>query len=428
MLIYTIGATLGPVIGGAFGHGSSWRWCFYINLPVGGASLLILFCFLRVRSRHDTNTRLITRLVRGVDIIGNMILVGGTTAMLVALTYAGNPYPWSSWHTLVPLIIGFASFFLLAAWESSALWAQPVLGRVSGPAASTLLRWAPREPIMPPRLFATGTSVIIAVNTFLYTAAVYGYIFFLPVYFQTVKSASPVRAGVNMLPVTLSGVPAAAVAAAILSRFGRFKAIHVVGFAMFLVGAGLYTRLDRDTPVGEWVGYELVASIGGGLLLNSQLPAFQAPVDEADQAVATGAWNFLRTLGGVWGVAIPAAVFASHVDALVADGALATADPAAAALLTNGGAYGQASAAFVQSFADEATRDAVRSLYRLSCQRVFQVAISFVGVCFLLALVERDIKLRTVLETDFGLEEEKNGAESKVGSRGGDVNAADGPC
>lgn len=404
MLIYTIGTTLGPVIGGAFSHRNLWRWCFYINLPVGGVSLIILFLFLRVRSRHDAETRWLVRLVRGVDIIGNMILVGGTTAMLVALSYAGNPYPWSSWHTLVPLIIGFASFFLLAAWESSALWAQPVLGKVSGQAASSLLHWAPREPIMPPRLFATRTSVIIAINTFLYTAAVYWFIFFLPVYFQTVKLANPTRAGVNMLPVTLSGVPAAAAAAAILSRFGRFKAIHLVGFAMFAVGAGLYTLMDRETSVGEWVGFELIASIGGGLLLNSQLPAFQAPVGEADQAMATGAWNFIRTLGGVWGVAIPAAVFAARVDALVDAGAVAS-DPVAAALLTNGGAYGQASAAFVQSFPDQTTRDAVRTVYRLGCQRVFQITIPFVVMGFLLALIEKDIKLRTALETDFGLEE-----------------------
>lgn len=232
-----------------------------------------------------------------------------------------------------------------------------------------------------------------------------------------------------MLPVMLTGVPAAAAAGAILSRFGRLKAIHLVGFAMFAVGAGLYTRMDRNTPVGEWVGYELVASIGGGLLLNSQLPAFQAPVDEADQAAATGTWNFLRTLGGIWGVAIPAAVFASRVDALVAAGALAGSDPAAAALLSSGGAYGHASAAFVQSFADQATRDAVRSLYRLGCQHVFQAAISFVGVCFLLALFERDIKLRKVLETDFGLEEKKKeAAESRVKSQGGDGITAGGIC
>lgn len=357
------------------------------------------------------------RLAQGVDWVGNAILIGGTTAMLVALSYASNPYSWSSWHTLVPLIIGFASFFLLAAWESSALWAQPVLGKVSPKAASMLLSWAPREPLMPPRLFATRTSVIITANTFLYTAAVYWCIFFLPVYFQTVLLKSPVGAGINMLPVTLSGVPAAAAAGVVLSKFGRFKAIHLVGFAIFTVGVGMYSTMDRNTSTGEWVGYEIIASMGGGLLLNSQLPAFQAPVEESDQAVATGTWNFLRTLGGVWGVAIPAAIFSNRVDTVVAAGAVAS-NPAVALSLIDGGAYELASAAFVRSFEDQATHDAVRSVYRLGCQRVFQVAIPFVGLAFLLASVEKDIELRTVLETDFGLEE-KNHGKSTSGDAGG---------
>ncbi|KAK7736131.1 hypothetical protein SLS53_007158 [Cytospora paraplurivora] len=401
LLIYSIGTTLGPVIGGGLIDVGSWRWCFYINLPVGGVSLIMLFSFLHVRSRRDSDW--FTRLVRGVDLIGNLLIVAGTTIMLVALSYAGNPYPWGSWHTLVPLVIGLALLGVLGAWESLSLWAS----RYSW--STPLVKWAPPEPVMPPRLFASATSVIIAINTFLYTAVTYWGVFFLPVYFQTVKLASPLAAGVDVLPLSLLAVPTAAAAAFTLSYVGRYKAIHLIGFAIYTVGCGLLTLLTEESPKSAWVCYELLCAAGAGMLLNSQLPAFQAPIEEVDQAVATGTWNFVRTLGSVWGIAIPAAIFASRVDNLVAAGAISS-DPIAAALLTGGGAYEHGSASFIKSFADPAAQAQIRHVYMLACQRVYQAGIPFLGVAFLLGLFEKDIKLRTVLETDFGLDDRKEKA------------------
>ncbi|KAK2603552.1 hypothetical protein QQS21_004232 [Conoideocrella luteorostrata] len=130
---------------------------------------------------------------------------------------------------------------------------------------------------------------------------------------------------------------------------------------------GLFSRLNEDSPTGEWVAYMFTAPIGAGLLLNSQLPAFQVSVPEADQAAATGSWNFIRTLGSMWGVAIPAAIFGNYVDTMIADGALS--NPVAAGHLAGGGAYQHASAEFVKSFAP-AIQAEIRALYRKAIQRV----------------------------------------------------------
>jgi hypothetical protein len=154
------------------------------------------------------------------------------------------------------------------------------------------------------------------------------------------------------------------------------------------------------------VGFMFTAPVGAGLLLNTQLPAFQAPVSESDQGTATATWNFIRTMGSVWGVAIPAAIFGNRVDALVAAGAVS--DPTAAALLAHGGGYELATAAFVQSWSEAAVRAEVRHVYRLALQRVFQCGIAFTGFCLILSLFERDIPLRTELVTEYGLKE-KNG-------------------
>ncbi len=379
LLIYSIGATMGAFIGGAIVDHTSWRWAFYINLPVGAVSLLIMFFFLNVHYRSDLS--MVNR-VKRIDFVGNGILIGGTTSMLIALTYAGTRYPWSSWRTLLPLLLGFASFLAFGAFEVS--------------------RFAPVEPVMPPRLFNNRTSIIIGINTFLFNVVIYWAIFFLPVYFQSVKLTSPTKAGINVIPVALLGVPAAAAAAAAVSRWGKYKTIHILGFTLFTAGLALFARLDEHSPTGEWVGYMFTSPLGGGLLLNTQLPAFQAPVPEADQAAATGCWNFIKTLGSVWGVAIPAAIFASRVDGLIAGGAIS--NPVAARMMVNGGAYQYASAKFVRGFPlpDQAE---IIAVYRLAIQRVFLIAIAFSGIAWLLCFLEKDIVLRVNLVTEYGLKE-----------------------
>ncbi|KAG6354077.1 hypothetical protein INS49_005048 [Diaporthe citri] len=376
MLIYSIGTTLGPFIGGAIVETGNWRWVFWINLPIGGASLVLLLVFLQVGyQKHDVAW---TTQLRRIDYIGNGILIAGSTSILVALTYAGTRWSWSSWHTLLPLLIGFVAFGLFVAVEA-------------GP-------WAPQEPVMPPRLFSNRTSAIVAINTFLNSALVYWGVFFLPVFFQAVQLATPRRAGVCLIPLSLFGIPSAAVGAFVLARLGKYKMIHVFGFCTFCLGRGLYTLLNETTPVWEWVLFQLVAGIGGGILLNTLLPAFQAPLDESDQAAATAAWNFVRTLGSVWGVAIPAAVFANYIDGAVA----AVSDPRAAELLAHGGAYQYASAAFVREF-PPAVQDQIRAVYSDAIKRVFVVSFAFMGLALLLSLFEKDVPLRTVLETEYGM-------------------------
>lgn len=401
MLIYCVGTTLGPFIGGAISEAGNWRWVFWINLPVGGASLAILFFFLHVNYNREVGW---AEKLRRIDYLGNGVLIAGSTAILYALAYAGIRHPWSSWQTLVPLLLGFAAFGLFAVIEA-------------GP-------WAPREPVMPPRLFGNRTSAIIAANTFLNSALVYWGVFFLPVFFQSVQLASPSRAGVCLIPLSVFGIPASAVGALVLARMGKYKMIHLFGFAVFTVGTGLYTLLDEDTPIWQWVLFQLLTGVGGGVLLNTLLPAFQAPLAEPDQAAATAAWNFVRTLGSVWGVAIPAAVFANYVDGAVGSGGAVT-DPTAASLLTGGGAYEHASAAFVEQFPPE-VQEQIRAVYREAIKRVFLVSFAFLGLAFLLALFETDVPLRSVLETEYGMKEKARGQkktdlESSEGHLGKDI-------
>ncbi|KAK4235118.1 major facilitator superfamily domain-containing protein [Achaetomium macrosporum] len=377
LVIYGVGTTLGPFIGGAIVATTSWRWVFYINLPIGGASLVILFLFLQVHWNRETT---FSQKMARIDFVGNAVLVAATVAVLYALAYAGILYSWSSWHTLVPLLLGFAGFFLFA-------WLQ------GGPFAAA-------EPVMPPRLFGNRTSVVIGINTWMNSALVFWAIFFLPVYFQAVLLFGSMRTGVALLPQSLVAIPGAAIAAVVISRWGRYKPIHVAGFAIFTLGNGLFSLQDQDTSTARWVIFQCVSALGGGMLLNSQLPAFQAPVPEKDQAAATAAFCFIRSIGFVWGVAIPGAILNNRIDSLLRQGAVS--DPAAVALLSSGHAYGSASAAQVEAFPPD-VQNQIRYVYAEGLRRVWQIAIAFAGVAFLLSILEGEIRLRENLETEFGL-------------------------
>ncbi|KAB5522047.1 major facilitator superfamily domain-containing protein [Coniochaeta sp. 2T2.1] len=401
LLTYTVGTALGPWVGGAIVTGTSWRWVFWINVPVGGAAMGMIFLFLQVRYNKTTTLR---QKLRRIDYIGNVILVGSTVSVLYALTYAGTQLPWSSPRVLAPLIIGLAGLVFFGYFETTPL--------------------AGAEPVIPPRLFRSpGTTTVTAIfaATFLNSALLYWFLFFLPVYFQAVKGDSPSRAGVNLLPAILVAIPGAVVAVLLLSKFGRYKPLHLAGFAIATVGAGLFTLLDEGSSKAEYVVYQSVAAVGSGMVLNTLLPAAQAQVAEADQAATTAAWSFVRSFGSIWGVAIPAAVFNNRFKQLA--GGMIT-DPSVRGMFSGAGntAYERASAEFVWGL-EEPSRGQVRAVYAGALKLVWQVSIAFAGAAWVLVWLEKETVLRTELETEYGLEEktrEETTEEEGKGEKQGD--------
>ncbi|RAH76708.1 MFS general substrate transporter [Aspergillus japonicus CBS 114.51] len=345
LLVYFVGTALGLWIGGAIVDNSTWRW------------------------------------IRRINYIGNAILIATTVSVLFALTYGGTKYDWSLWHILVFLILGLVGLLIFVALENSP-WIC--------------------EPVVPPRLFGNRTSATVFAATFLNSALLYWVMFFLPVYFQAVLGASAERSGVQVLPIIVVAVPAAIVAVLLLAKFGRYKPLHLIGFAVCTIGLGLFTLFDRNSTTAEWVIFQMIAGGGSGFVLNTLLPACQAGLAESDQAAATAAWSFVRSFGNIWGVAIPAAIFNNRFEQL--SGRIP--DAQVRELLSRGRAYESASASFIQSFSP-ALRDDIVGVYADALKRVWQISIVFSGVSFLLVFLEKEIKLRTELETEYGLEEKK---------------------
>ncbi|KAL4993119.1 MFS general substrate transporter [Aspergillus recurvatus] len=390
--VFAVALSLGPVIGGLMTQRVTWRWIFYLNLPICGAALLLIIPFLKVNYKKDS----IRNMLRRVDFLGNALLIASVLAILLALTWGGTVHSWSSWRTLVPLILGLLGLIAFLALE-----------------ASTLL--PTDEPTMPLRLFGNRTSLGAFGLTFIHATLTYWITYFLPVYFQAVKEASPIRSGVNLLPSAVASIPFAILAGGGLSTLNRYRPFHFTGFALLVIAFGLFTLLDSSSSTGSWVGYQILGAAGVGTLLTTTLPALQAPLPEADVAVATATWAFLRSLGGIWGVAIPSAVFNSQVNQLLPS--RLRHEPSLQARLADGGAYELATKEFMTSLNDRPrVKTAVMGVYVDSLRIVWYVGLAFAILGFLVAFVLKEVPMRESLETEFGLQEEKKKDELEEGS------------
>ncbi|KAI9655969.1 MAG: hypothetical protein M1821_005030 [Bathelium mastoideum] len=375
---FAIAIALGPLIGGLMTDRVTWRWIFYMNLPIAGAALVLLFVFLRVQYRKDTSGR---NILRRIDFGGNALLISSVIAILLALTYGGTLHPWGSWRTIVPLVLGASGLIAFLALQSTSCIP---------------------EPTMPLRMFANRTSLAGFALTFIHSILMFQITYYLPLYFQSIKNASPTASGVYMLPTSIAAMPFAIGAGTALSKLGKYKPIMFLGCICLSISFGLFSMLDASSTTAFWIGIQFLEAAGVGILLPTTLPAVQAPLADADTAVVTATWGFLRAFGGIWGISIPATVFNSRVNQLVPH---RVQDPAVQRLLVNGGAYARASKDFIHSFdAVPALKTEVISVYTSGLRLTWRVGIGFSVLAFLTVFALKEVPMREHLETDFGLD------------------------
>ncbi|KAB8209605.1 major facilitator superfamily domain-containing protein [Aspergillus parasiticus] len=377
----TIGAALGPFLGGLITDHSTWRWIFYLNIPIGGTAFVALFLFLHLNYERDQTWK--QRLGR-LDIAGNAIFIAAIIAVLIALTWGGAIYDWGTYNIVVPIVLGFVGIGLFITFE----WTIS------------------KEPSFPRSTVSNRTSIAALILCFTHSICVYWTFYFLPIYFQAVRGVSAMRSGINTLPVFAGVLPFAILGGILLSKLGRYKPLHFLGFIPLTITMGLFSLLTADSSTAAWVCFQLLCSVGTGLLSGITLPAMQAPLDESLVAVTTGVWSFARGFGSVWGVTIPSAIYNNECR----KNARSITDPAIAHYLTGGRAYEYSTKEFLDSIQDPASREQVVQVFQKSLRTVWLVAIAFAGLGLLVTLVEKEVKLRDKLNTKFGLDE-KGGDE-----------------
>ncbi|KAF9185404.1 hypothetical protein BGZ51_001062 [Haplosporangium sp. Z 767] len=276
--MFGISAVVGPLLGGVLAEKSSWRWAFYINLPIGVVSTIAIFIILRLPKVQGTHREKLKR----IDFLGSFTIVVGIICVLLSTNWGGSEYKWGSVQVVVPYCVG--AVFLAAFLFIEAKVAV--------------------EPIMPFRLFRNQSVCATYATSFFIGGAFMGAIFFCPLYFQMVMHSSPTKAGLQLLPL-VAGMMIGGIGNGILiSKTGRYRPYIWVAMAIYIAGIALLSLWDETSGIGVQVGFLIVVGLGLGGTMQSVVLAAQCAVANSDIATVTSMVSFFRSMGGVASVAI----------------------------------------------------------------------------------------------------------------------------
>ena len=284
---FTFSAIVGPVIGGLFVEAASWRWIFFINVPLGLLASAVI---------HKHLTFSLPPREHKLDIGGALILVTGVTALIVGLAIGGQDYPWMSWQVIGLLAVAAVGSVAFVLWEQRA-----------------------PEPLLPMRLFSNPTFRIMITGNAVYGIAAMGVLAFFPLFFQVSLGESPTRAGLILSTMAIAVTVGSYAAGRITTGTGRYVRIVQAAPVMSLVALVSFTFLSRDSNPFTAIPFLMLLGLSMGMVFPTMTTATQNSLDLPDLGAGTAAVNFFRTLGQTLGVGAFGALLTGTISRQIAD-------------------------------------------------------------------------------------------------------------